>query len=316
MKMRAAIRTGFFGGSIGFMNNEKRPEITKPTQVKVKVHSSAINPVDYKLPKFMAGKIIGFDFAGTIEEVGDAVTDFKVGDEVFGGTKGSLAEYTVTESTKIAKKGDKLTFSEAAALPVAYVTGLQGLKIGKVTEGSSVLVIGASGGCGLAGIQLAKALGASRIVGICSKKNSDLVKKTGATDVICYDDEIELSKFYADNLKSFDCIYDTATGSGGGEDYRDSSIPLLKANAGEYVAINGSKSLWVQMMFNKLPEHQHLFFTDMNTQACGEVVTLLEKNDIKPLVNNLPFTEESVLSGFDLLKSRRTKGKIVFEVLP
>ena len=144
--------------------------------------AAAINPVDYKLPRSVAGKVVGFDVSGVIEKVGADVKDFQVGDDVFGSVSvvnresGSLAEYAVLKMDGVAKKPEWLSFQHAAALPIAYLTGYQSLQMGNVKEGSSVLVIGASGGCGVAGVQLANAMGATRIVGICSGKNFDFVR--------------------------------------------------------------------------------------------------------------------------------------------
>merc|ERR1711936_211582 len=121
---------------------------------------------------------MGLDFAGVGEAVPDTESVFKVGDEVYGTTSGSMAEFAVCKSASTALKPGDLSFEEAAALPTAYITGLQGLRDqGGLQEGDKVLVIGASGGCGIAGVQLAKSLGASEIVGVCSGKNKDMVLK-------------------------------------------------------------------------------------------------------------------------------------------
>eukprot|EP00957_Ditylum_brightwellii_P055398 4198420-Ditylum_brightwellii.AAC.1 len=319
--MRAAIRPGFLGGNLPSLSTTQAKPIftpsTNPNDVLVKVKSAAINPVDYKLPKFVAGPIFGLDFSGVVENVGESVTDFAIGDAVFGTTPtGSLADYTVVDTKRIAKfREEDWSFLEAAALPTAYVTSLQGLKVGKVSEGSSVLIIGASGGCGLAAVHLAKAMGADRIIAICSGKNAQLVTEAGATEVVYYNRNETLQAFFDENEGKIQCVYDAATGSGRGEEYTETSMSLLIPDSGEYVQLNGPTSVWLKgLMLKRLAQHQHLIITDMNTADLEEVLLSLKEINVKPLMNVMPFTEEGIKEGFDLLKSRRTKGKIVFDL--
>ena len=101
--------------------------------------------------------------------------------------QGSLAQSAVANVDEISKKSSKLSFTEAAALPVTYLTSLQSLRdYGKLAEGGRVLIIGASGGCGISSLQLAKVLKAQDIIGVCSGKNEAIVRENGATDVIDY----------------------------------------------------------------------------------------------------------------------------------
>lgn len=131
--------------------------------------------------------IPGRAFAGVVEAVGEGVTRFAPGDEVLGTASGSLAELAVTREDRLARKPASLSFAEAAAAPVSAVTALQGLRdIGRVEAGQSVLVIGASGGVGTYAVQLARALGASRVDAVCSGAKADLVRSLGADDVIDY----------------------------------------------------------------------------------------------------------------------------------
>src|SRR5262249_21239502 len=122
----------------------------------------------------------GVDFAGTVEAVGGAVTRFRPGDEVFGGRSGAFAEYVcVREDQTVVHKPANLTFEEAAAVPVAGVTALQGLRDkGRLQSGQHVLINGASGGVGTFAVQIAKALGAE-VTGVCSTRNVELVRSIG-----------------------------------------------------------------------------------------------------------------------------------------
>ena len=339
--MRAALRSGLLGYTSSFVSDYAPPlfdeSCTKQSKdVYVKVKAAAINPVDYKLPRALGGDVFGIDFCGTIEKVGSDVDGkYKVGDEVFGTcSSGSLADYCIANSDKIAKvpKDDSWDPSECAALPIAYMSALQSLRIGNITpqdtenddstnEQKSVLIIGASGGCGVAGTQLCKAMGVGRIVGICSSRNSDFVKGLGATEIICYDDEKELKAFYESNKGKFDCVYDAATNSGGGEDYWTMSISLLKntdiasgKQHGEYVALNGSAGKWIRAFTGKQKEHETIMMMKSNSADLDMVISLLSKIKAKPITNIIPFSEEGMENGMKQLKGRRTKGKIVFDL--
>lgn len=131
-------------------------------------------------------RVAGRDVAGTVAAVGDGVTGFAVGDEVFGtSTSGSFAEYAVCPASRVAHKPAALSFEEAAAVPVSGGTALQALQRAGVREGSRVLVIGAGGGVGAFATQLAVAMGAT-VTGVCSEGKADLVRSLGATDVLDY----------------------------------------------------------------------------------------------------------------------------------
>lgn len=325
--MKAAVRTGILGWTIVFKDDQPKPshDALKPNEVLLQVKSAAINPVDYKLPKLIAGKVVGIDVSGIVEKVGADVTDFQEGDHVFGRSingkgamSGSLAEWSVVRMNEIAKKPDYLQFDEAAALPTAYLTGVNSLRdAGKMKEGSTVLIIGASGGCGLAGCQLAKGLGASRIVGICSGKNFEFVRAHGGVDeLVDYTDTVAVHKFVDENAGQFDCIYDTATGSGNGEDYVSTSIPtLLKEGTGKYVQINGKPSDWMRRLTGMEKESRSMVLTKPKAKTDLELVAeLLQVTNSKPFLNVKEFSEAGVNDAFMQLKGRRTKGKIVFNI--
>ena len=305
--------------------------------ILVRVKSAAINPVDYKLPKLILGPVVGIDFAGVVEAVGTNITNFSVGDEVYGNVSGSLADYAVANPNEIALKPKTLSFPEAAAMPITYLTSLQGLRdYGSLKKGGRVLVIGASGGCGLSALQLAKSMDAGKVVAVCSGKNADLVRSHGADEVIDYTQHNVVDYFrdgasngnIEDSLK-FDVIYDAASGSGGGEDYKSSSSQLLcnegtTKNHGQYVAINGGLSMWLRLFTIGQKANQHLFMINTNTTDLDYLSKLVEngwngengeQKRLAPVIAKLfPFTSENVDKGFELLKSRRVVGKIVFDM--
>ena len=175
-------------------------DIEKPTpkdnEILVKVRAASLNPADsvytgrarivtgLRKPKSTR---FGIDYAGTVETVGKTVTRFKSGDDVFGATKGAAAEYVcVAEDRGIAPKPSNISFEQGAAVGVAGVTALQGLRDkGKIQLGQKVLINGASGGVGTFAVQIAKSFGAE-VTGVCSTRNVDLVKSIGADQVIDY----------------------------------------------------------------------------------------------------------------------------------
>jgi NADPH:quinone reductase-like Zn-dependent oxidoreductase len=179
-------------------------EIEKPELVDdgvlVRVRAASINPADWyamKGPWFARPgsglrrpkeRLLGTDFAGTVDAVGKDVTEFRQGDEVFGGRTGGLAEYVCARKA-VVKKPANVTFEQAAAVPVAGLTALQALRDkGRVQAGQKVLVNGASGGVGTFAVQIAKALGAD-VTGVCSTRNVDLVRSLGADHVVDYTKE-------------------------------------------------------------------------------------------------------------------------------
>jgi NADPH:quinone reductase-like Zn-dependent oxidoreductase len=167
----------------------------------VRVRAASINPADWYgmtgtpyvgRPSMGVFKPkdnrLGVDFAGTVEAVGSDVAEFRPGDEVFGGRSGTLAEY-ISVRLAVAPKPANLTFEQAAAVPVAALTALQGLRDkGQVEPGQEVLINGASGGVGTFAVQIAKAFGAE-VTGVCSTRNVDMVRSIGADHVIDYTNE-------------------------------------------------------------------------------------------------------------------------------
>jgi len=189
------------------ITNLRLQEIEKPNptddQVLVRVHAASLNPLDghfvrgMLLARLMGGGLrkpkdtrLGVDYAGTVEAVGKNVTNFKPGDEIFGGRTGSLAQYVCARADRaIALKPANMTFEQAGSVAVAGITALQGLRDkGHVQAGQKVLINGASGGVGTFAVQIAKSLGAE-VTGVCSTRNLDLVRSIGADHVIDYTKE-------------------------------------------------------------------------------------------------------------------------------
>src|SRR2546422_10277663 len=208
----------------------------KDNEVLVQVHAASVNAADWHLMRgtpFLARLVnglqkpkntkLGADVAGRVEAVGRNVTQFQVGDDVFGciplNELGSFAEYVCAQEDTVALKPAKMTFEQAAAVPLAAFTALQGLRDkGQIQLGQKVLVNGASGGVGTCAVQIAKSFG-TEVTGVCSTRNVDMVRSIGADHVIDYTQED-----FTKNGQRYDLIFD-AVGNRSVSDYKRALSP-------------------------------------------------------------------------------------------
>jgi NADPH:quinone reductase-like Zn-dependent oxidoreductase len=220
-KMQAIVQSEYGSADVLRVEETDRPAI-KDNEVLIQVHASGMDRGTWHL---MAGQaylirlmgyglrapknpIPGLDVAGTVVATGAGVTRFQIGDEVFGVSQGSFAEYARAREDKLTRKPAGITFDQAASVPVSGLTALQGLRdAGHLERGQHVLIIGASGGVGTFAVQIAKALGAE-VTGVCSTAKIDLVKSIGADHVIDYSHED-----FANGSQRYDLILDLAGNS-------------------------------------------------------------------------------------------------------
>ncbi len=187
-----------YGGPDVLKVEEVEKPVPNDNQLLVKVRAAAVNPLDLTIQgplllRPLSGlrkpkdTRLGVDYAGTVEMVGKNVTNFKPGDEVFGGKTGAFAEFIcVLADRAVVLKPANVTFEQAASVPVAAITALQGLRDkGKIQAGQKVLINGASGGVGTFAVQIAKSFD-TEVTGVCSTRNVDLVRSIGADHVIDY----------------------------------------------------------------------------------------------------------------------------------
>lgn len=219
--MKAMVYTRYGSPDVLELKEVPKP-VPKAGEVLVRVHATALNAADWRLLtgtprllRLMFGlfrpkhPVLGADVAGRVEAVGKDVKGFKPGDEVFGDLSGSglggLAEYVCAKEQALALKPPRLAFEEAAAVPMAAVTALQGLRdAGGIRPGQEVLINGASGGVGTFAVQIAKALGA-RVTAVCSSQKVDLARSLGADHVVDYAKED-----FTKSGRSYDLILDVA----------------------------------------------------------------------------------------------------------
>ena len=214
--MKAIVQDRFGAPEVLELREIDQPE-PGDDEVLVRVHAASVNPADWyamtgtpwvarpqmglRKPKSR----LGLDLAGVVEAVGGNVTRLEPGDEVFGAGTGTLAEYVTVPEDALVLKPAKVSFEQAAAVPVAGLTALQGLRDkGRIQPGQQVLINGASGGVGTFAVQIAKALGAE-VTGVCSTRNLDLVASLGADQVIDYTKED-----FTRNDRRYDLLFDVA----------------------------------------------------------------------------------------------------------
>jgi NADPH:quinone reductase-like Zn-dependent oxidoreductase len=216
--MKAVTRDTYGGPEVVRVGEVDRPTVAEG-QVLIRVRAAGVDPGVWHMMTGLplAGRLafgltrpkvatLGMDVAGTVVEVGANVTRFTPGDEVYGVGTGSFAEYATAKERNLVKKPASLSFEQAAAVAISSTTALQALRdAGRMRGGERVLVIGASGGVGSFAVQIAKALGAASVTGVCSTRNLERVRSIGADDVIDYTRE-DLSG----RAREFDLVLDTA----------------------------------------------------------------------------------------------------------
>lgn len=215
--MKAIVQHGYGSPDVLELKEVARPTVDDDS-VLVRVRAASLNAADWHLlrgqpyvARLMMGlrrpkrTVPGIDLAGHVETVGTNVTQFKPGDEVFGARSGACAEYVLARERNLVSKPSGLTFEQAAAIPTAAVTALQGFRdVGQIQPGQKVLINGAAGGVGTFAVQIAKSFGAD-VTAVCSTRNVDMVRSLGADRVIDYTKED-----FTRSGQRYDLIFDNA----------------------------------------------------------------------------------------------------------
>ncbi len=305
-------------------------EVDKPVpaddEALVRIHAASVNPADWystsgipyvarpavglRGPRQQA---LGIDFAGTVETVGKAVTEFRSGDEVFGGRNGAFAEYVaVRQDRAVVSKPAHVTFEEAAAVPVAALTALQGLRDkGRLQPGQQVLVNGASGGVGTFAVQIAKALGAE-VTAVCSTRNVDTARSLGADHVVDYTHED-----FTQSDRRYDLMLDIAGSRSWSECKRVLKPRAILVLVG---AQKGGRLLGPLGHIAKVrlaairSGRKVVFFVAKITKADLLVLRdLLESGKVKPVIDKR-FELNDIADAFRYLGEGHAQGKIVVVV--
>src|SRR5256885_3514443 len=325
--MKAIVNTHYGSPDVLQLKEVARPT-PKDNEVLVQVHAASVNAAELHLlrGKPFLMRLMGFGFlipkhtilgaamAGRVEAVGRNVTQLQPGDEIFGDlTKcgwGAFAEYVCASEDALVLKPANVTFEQAAAVPLAAVTALQGLRAkGQIKPGQKVLIYGASGGVGTFAVQLAKAFGAE-VTGVCSTRNVDMVRSIGADQVIDYTQED-----FTKNGQRYDLIFD-AVGNRSVSAYKRALSPTgMCAVAGfttlphlfqvlvlgSWVSRTGSKK--IGQMETAKPNQKDLVF----------VKELLEADKVVPVIDRR-YTLREVPEAIRYLEEGHAKGKVVITV--
>ncbi len=294
--------------------------------VLVSVRASSANPWDWhfirgepllvrpaglggvRKPKF---PVPGGDLAGTVERAGSAVTAFKPG-EVYGFGHGAFAEYIAIRQDGLAPKPGNLTFEQAAAVPLAAVTALQGLRAGGIQPGQHVLIIGASGGVGTFAVQIARHLGA-QVTGVCSTRHADLVRRLGAEQVIDYTKQ---------DFTLGAARYDLALQLGG--TYSPAAVKKVLTPRGTLIQSFGDGSRWFGPVGNLIKavalnalagQTLKSFTAKVTAQALTEVRDLIESGSITPVIDRT-YPLADAATAVQLVEEGSPAGKVVVVVEP
>ncbi len=325
--MKAIVYTQYGSPDVLQFKDVEKPT-PKDNEVLVKIHAASANPADWhtmRATPFLARLVNGFfkpknhrlgaDVAGRVEAVGSTVTQFHVGDDVYGclslSEMSSFAEYVcVREDAALALKPANLTFEQAAAVPLAAFTALQGLRdTGHIQAGQKVLINGASGGVGTFAVQIAKSYGAE-VTGVCSTRNLDMVRSIGADHVMDYTRED-----FTNNGQRYDLIY-CAVGNRSISDYQRALKPQgACVIAGftnmrllfEYMILGPRRSKvggkQVGLMPTMKPNQKDLTFLN----------ELLESGKVEPVIDRCyPLNETA--EAIRYLETGHAKGKVVIAV--
>lgn len=285
----------------------------KEDEVLVKVKTSSVNPVDWKIRqgklKIITGidfpKILGADFSGEVAKTGSSVKNYKTGDPVYGMVRaaigGAYAGYVKVKERYLAHKPAKISHEEAAAIPLAGLTALQGLRDhGKLSPDQKVLINGASGGVGTYAVQIAKTVGA-RVTGVCSTKNLQLVNNLGATDVIDYKKERVLKP-----EQKYHLIFDAI-----------GNLPFSKAkkclyDGGMLVSTTPSPKGIYHFLLSKFSPQKSMKFFMLNPQHddLSELNRLIEENRLKSVIDST-YPLEDIADAHERSEGGHSRGKII-----
>jgi NADPH:quinone reductase-like Zn-dependent oxidoreductase len=296
-------------------------ELERPTagddEVLIKVRAASVNPIDRLfrgepyIVRAMTGlrkpknTRVGHDLAGQVEAVGGNVTRFQPGDEVFGTSLGAFAEYVCGNENKLALKPANVTFEQAAAVPVAAITALQGLRDkGRIQPGQQVLINGAAGGVGTFAVQLAKSFGAD-VTGVCSTRNVDMVRSIGADHVIDYTRED-----FTRSGQRYDLMFDLVS------NHSLLACRRVLKPRGIFV-VGGGKTLFsllrAPLLSPLVKQKVVMFIASINKQDLVVLKELMEARKVTPVIDRC-YALSEVPEALRYLEEGHARGKIVITV--
>lgn len=309
--MKAAVINSYGANDVVEIRDIPIPEPSRE-QMLVEVYAAGVNPADWKIREgMMKGTAIelpmtlGGDFSGVVKEVGQVVTDFKVGDEVFGqamaiaGNSGSFAEYTAVYATSVALKPATIAHIKAAALPLTSVSAYQGLiEHMNLSKGQKILIHGGAGGIGSFAIQLAKKIGAY-VVTTVGDYDMEYAKELEADEIIDFK-----HKTFQDMVKECDAVFDTV----GGETYAHSFQVLKKGGVLVSMLEQPNHELMEKYGVKAIGQ-----FTQVTKERLEKVAELVDKYTIKEHIDAI-FTLDQAKEALEHVQGGHPQGKVVLEM--
>ncbi len=325
--MRALLSTA---PNAPFQAIEMAKPVAGPGQVLVRIRASSVNPLDLKIRAGEAAHarhplpaILGLDMAGTVEAIGAGVTGFRFGDEVLGlvggvgGNQGTLAEYAAIDTDLLAVKPSNISFREAAALPLIFITAWEGLvDRAQVRAGEKVLVLGGAGGVGHMVVQLAKAKGAE-VFAVDGAAKAATLQGYGATAI---DRDTPVEEYVAMHTggDGFDVVYDTVGGAS-----LDAAFRAVKTYTGRVVSCLGWGTHALAPLSFRAATYSGVF-TLMplllgkgrahHGEILREATALVESGQLLPRLDPTRFAFADADAAHDAMRQRRTVGKVVVEI--
>src|SRR5947209_10760632 len=316
--MKAALYTRYGPPDVVVQIKEVEKPVPKDSEVLIEVRAASLNPLDGHLMRapfplrLMTGlrkpknTRLGVDVAGQVEAVGRNVTQFKPGDEVFGACRAAFAEYACASESRLVMKPNKVTFEQAASVPVAGLTALQGLRHkGHIQPGQKVLINGASGGVGTLAVQIAKSFGAD-VAGVCSTRNVEMVRSIGSKQVIDYTRED-----FTKSGQRYDLILDCV-----GNHSLLAHRRALNPNGACVVA--GAKGLWdfltralTAPVLSRLVSQKFVtFIAKFNKDDLTMMRELMATGKVTPVIDRR-YSLSEVPEAIRYLEKRHARGKVV-----
>ncbi|MGH1373763.1 MAG: zinc-dependent alcohol dehydrogenase family protein [Cellvibrionaceae bacterium] len=326
-----AMVVNSFGTSDVFEVAELDKPVVKSGNLLIKVAATSVNTVDTMIRQL--GKelplspdlpaVLGMDFAGTVEAVGEGVTSFQVGDEVYGcagglaDLQGSLAQYMLADAKLVALKPKNLSMREAAALPLVGITAYEGLIRANIKKGQQVLVHGGSGGVGHVALQLAKHFGAEVYSTGSGDRSLALIDKLGATPIDYRQESVESYVEKHTEGKGFDLVFDSVGGVNMLNSFEAAALNAQVVTTVSMVELDLTaahfKGLSLHVVFMLIPMlHDH--HRDQHGQILAKLAEIAELGDLTPIVDEHSFGLEEIGEAHDLLSSGKALGKVVVSI--
>ncbi len=319
--MKAATYVAYGSSEVVQIRDVPEP-VPNDDEVLLRVRAAAINPLDWRMmrgspsafrllygglrkPKARPGR----DVAGEIEAVGKSVTAFKPGDAVFGACSGACAEYACAAESRLAHKPPGASFEQAAAVPVAGLTALQGLRdFGRVGRGDTVLINGAAGGVGTFAVQIAKSFGAE-VTGVCSTRNLEFVRSIGADSTVDY-----LAQDFTKGERDYDVLFDCVVNHRLDE-YRGILRPngvCVIVGAPKHLSTVGLlKYLVVPKLLSRSDGQRFVtFITKMNERDLPAMADLMTSGEVTPVIDCVyPLSETARAIAY--VEGGHARGKVI-----